>query len=252
MTSKIALVTGAGKRLGAEIAKGLGEDGWSVIVHYNTSGDEAEAIAAIIRDAGGQARTVQFDLSDTDGVPHFMAELGRVDALINSASVFAYDSPDAIDPARLNEALKVNLVAPVLMAEAMAAGHEERNSGCIINLLDQKLFNLNPDFFSYTLSKAGLHAATTTMAMAYAPRVRVNAIAPGITLPSAGQSDTAFKVAHALNPMGQGAQPDDIVRTVRFILASPAMTGETLIVDGGQHLDPRHRDVMFAKDAAQS
>lgn len=245
MTSKIALVTGAGKRLGAAIAKGLGQDGHNVIVHYNRSGDDAESVAAEIRSAGGSARAVQFDLADTAGIGAFTASLGRIEILVNSASVFDFDAPQAIDLDRFETALKVNLMAPALLASAMAAGHEARNSGCVINLLDQKLFNLNPDFFSYTLSKAGLLTATRTMAMAFAPRVRVNGIAPGITLPSPGQSDADFAAARALNPMEGGATPDDIVRAVRFILATPSMTGETIIIDGGQHLDPRNRDVMF-------
>lgn len=245
MTSKIALVTGAGKRLGAEIAKGLGSDGHEVIVHYNRSAGEAEATADAIRSSGGQARTAGFDLSDTAGIAGFAEALGRIDILINSASVFEFDAPERIDHDRMDMALKVNLMAPTLLASAMAARHTERNSGCVINLLDQKLFNLNPDFFSYTLSKAGLLAATETMAMAFAPRVRVNAIAPGITLPSAAQSQADFERAHRNNPMQGGSVPADIVRAVRFILATPSMTGETITIDGGQHLDPRPHDVMF-------
>jgi len=248
MADKIALVTGAGKRLGAAMAKSLGADGYSVIVHYNTSQSDAGAVVDAIVDAGGKARPVQCDLGDPHSVQQFVKQIGPVDVLINSASVFEFDDPDALDAAMMQRALNINLVSPSLLASAMAAHHTARNSGCIINLLDQKLFNLNPDFFSYTLSKAGLHAATQTMAMAYAPRIRVNAIAPGITLPSASQSETAFKAAHALNPMGGGATPDDIVRTMHFILATPSMTGETIIIDGGQHLDARNRDVMFDKD----
>ncbi|HAQ34424.1 MAG: short chain dehydrogenase [Maricaulis sp.] len=251
MASKIALVTGAGKRLGAAIARGLGADGWEVIVHYNTSLAEAEAVAADVRETGGAARTAGFDLSDSDGIRDFLSTLGRVDALINSASVFEHDDPASVSPDSLLTALKVNLMAPVLLASEMAKAHTGRASGCIINLLDQKLFNLNPDFFSYTLAKAGLHAATQTLAMALAPAVRVNAIAPGITLPSGGQSRGAFEKAHAMNPMRGGAEPDDIVRAVRFILATPAMTGETVTIDGGQHLDPRPRDVMFDPRATE-
>ncbi|MEE2567422.1 SDR family oxidoreductase [Hyphobacterium marinum] len=245
MTTKIALVTGAGKRLGAEIAKGLAADGHEVIVHFNTSADEADATVETIRASGGQARTAGFDLSDTGGIANFMDGLGRIDILVNSASVFEFDAPEHIDHDRMELALKVNLMAPALLASAMAKGHTGRSSGCVINLLDQKLFNLNPDFFSYTLSKAGLLAATETMAMAFAPRVRVNGIAPGITLPSAGQSQADFERAHRNNPMQGGAEPADIVRAVRFILATPSMTGETIAIDGGQHLDPRPHDVMF-------
>jgi NAD(P)-dependent dehydrogenase (short-subunit alcohol dehydrogenase family) len=157
--------------------------------------------------------------------------------------VFDYDSAEALDVTEMQRILNINLVAPALLASVMAERHETRDSGCIINLLDQKLFNLNPDHFSYTLSKAGLHTATETMAMQFAPRVRVNAIAPGLTLPAPGMSEAEFEDAHKDNPMQGGSTPDDIVRTVRFIVASPAMTGETILMDGGEHLMRRGRDV---------
>jgi NAD(P)-dependent dehydrogenase (short-subunit alcohol dehydrogenase family) len=246
MTNKIALVTGGGKRLGAKIAQALGEDDWHVIVHHNQSSDEAASVAAGICGDGGSAETVGFDLSRTAELPEFMAGLPRIDALINNASVFEMDRPESVQPEDLERALSINLMAPVLMASAMAAGHHDRASGCVINLLDQKLYNLNPDFFSYTLAKHALMGATTMMAMALAPRVRVNGIAPGITLPSGGQSADEFERAHQLNPMLGGSTPADIVRTLRFILATPSITGETIIVDGGQHLDARNGDVMYA------
>ena len=246
MSDKIALVTGGGKRLGAKIAEALAEDGWQVVIHYRESGAEAEALAGRIRAAGGSASTACFDLEDTAGIADFMDGVGRIDALINSASIFEMDRPEDVNAADLERALKVNLVAPVLLASAMARAHTGRASGCIINLLDQKLFNLNPDFFSYTLAKHALLGATTTMAMAFAPRVRVNGIAPGITLPSGGQSAAEFERAHRMNPMRGGSTPEDIIRAVRFILATPAMTGETITIDGGQHLDARSGDVMYA------
>lgn len=251
MSDRIALVTGGGKRLGAKIASALGEDGWHVIVHYNASAEAAQAVAADIRAAGGSARAVQFDLADTAAVEGFMADVGRVDVLINSASIFEMDRPEDVSPQSLEDHWRINTAAPVLLAKAMAAHHTARASGCVINLLDQKLFNLNPDFFAYTLSKHALLGATTTMAMAFAPAVRVNAIAPGITLPSGGQSEDEFARAHALNPMRGGSTPGDIIRAVRFILATPSMTGETITIDGGQHLDARNRDVMYAANPPQ-
>lgn len=246
MSDKIALVTGGGKRLGAKIATALGEDGWHVVIHYNASAGGARETEAAIRAAGGSASTAQFDMEDIAGIRAFMDGIGRVDALVNSASIFEMDRPETVEPALLERTLKINLAAPVLLASAMAQRHSERASGCIVNMLDQKLFNLNPDFFSYTLAKHALLGATTTMAMAFAPRVRVNAVAPGITLPSGGQSEAEFERAHRMNPMRGGSTPDDIVRAVRFILATPSMTGETIIVDGGQHLDARAGDVMYA------
>ncbi|WP_297737012.1 SDR family oxidoreductase [uncultured Maricaulis sp.] len=251
MSDRIALVTGGGKRLGAKIASALGEDGWHVIVHYNASAEAANQLAADIRSAGGSAEAVGFDLSDTGAIDAFMSDVGRVDVLINSASIFEMDRPEDVTPQSLEDHWRINTAAPVLLAKAMAAHHTGRASGCVINLLDQKLFNLNPDFFAYTLSKQALLGATTTMAMAFAPAVRVNAIAPGITLPSGGQSEDEFARAHAMNPMRGGSTPDDIIRAVRFILATPSMTGETITIDGGQHLDARNRDVMYAANPPQ-
>lgn len=246
MADKIALVTGGGKRLGAKIVEGLAEDGWHVLIHYNESGEEADALKQRLTDNGGSAEICQLDLENSAQVADFVRKAGRIDALINSASLFEMDRPEDVGPDMLERMMRVNLMAPVLLASQMAKAHEGRASGCVINVLDQKLFNLNPDFFSYTLSKYALLGATQTMAMALAPRVRVNAVAPGITLPSGGQSVEEFERAHSLNPMQGGSTPDDIVRTVRFILATPSMTGETIIVDGGQHLDARPRDVMYA------
>ena len=243
MGSKIALVTGAGKRLGAAIAKALAADGYKVWVHFNHSAEDARQTIADIRADGGDAEAVQFDLSDTAALPQLVRRLGQIDVLVNSASVFEYDTAVKLDAAQMQRILNINLVAPCLLASVMAESHAEKNSGCVINLLDQKLFNLNPDHFSYTLAKAGLHTATETLAMQFAPNVRVNAIAPGLTLPAPDMSQPDFDAAHKNNPMQGGSTPEDIVRTVRFILASPAMTAETILVDGGEHLMRRHRDV---------
>ncbi len=241
--SKIALVTGAGKRLGAAIAKALAEDGYKLFVHFNRSAAEAGETVDHIRSIGGEAEAVQFDLARIGTLVPLVRGLGRIDVLVNSASVFDFDSAEALDAAEMQRILNINLVAPALLASVMAERHEAAQSGCIINLLDQKLFNLNPDHFSYTLAKAGLHTATEMMAMQFAPRLRVNAIAPGLTLPAPGMTDAEFATAHKDNPMEGGSTPEDIVRTVRFILASTAMTGETILMDGGEHLMRRRRDV---------
>ena len=241
--SKIALVTGAGKRLGAAIAKALAEDGYRLWIHFNRSAESAGQVVEQIRATGGEAEAVQFDLGNTETLTPLVRGLGQIDVLVNSASVFDHDTADALDAGEIQRILNVNLVAPALLASVMAERHETRNSGCIINLLDQKLFNLNPDHFSYTLAKAGLHTATEMMAMQFAPRVRVNAIAPGLTLPAPGMTDAEFEHAHRDNPMEGGSTPEDIVRTARFILASPVMTGETILMDGGEHLMRRGRDV---------
>jgi len=245
MPDKVVLITGAGKRLGRFMAEALGADGWRVIVHHNASADAAEETAEAIRSAGGKAQTARFDLEDSAGAAAFMAGLGRADALINNASVFEADRPDDIDPDRFLRQLRINLMSPVLLASEMARAHSARNSGCVINLLDQKLFNLNPDHFTYTLSKAALKAATEIMARDFAPAVRVNAIAPGLTLPAPGQSQGRFEQAHVMNPMQGGAMPGDHVRAVRFILDTPALTGQTITIDGGEHFQPRDRDISY-------
>lgn len=243
MGYKIALVTGAGKRLGAAIAAALAEDGLKVWVHFNRSADEAGETVDQIRAAGGDAEAVQFDLAGVDTLATLVRGLGPIDVLVNSASIFQHDSADALDAAEMRRILNINLIAPALLASVVAEGHTQRNSGCIINLLDQKLENLNPDHFSYTLAKSGLATATETMAMQFAPRVRVNGIAPGLTLPAPDMNEVEFHRLHVDNPMQGGSTPEDIVRTVRFILASPAMTGETILIDGGEHLMRRGRDV---------
>lgn len=241
-------MTGAGKRIGRAIALGLAESGWTIVVHYNSSEEDAESVAHEIRSEGGAALTAGFDLEDVAGAKTFIKDIGRVDALINNASVFEADAADNIDPDQFLKHLKVNLMAPVLLGSAMAEGHTARGSGCIVNLLDQKLFALNPDHFTYTLSKYALLGATKTMAMALAPAVRVNGVAPGLTLPAPGQSREQFEKAHRMNPMQGGAQPEDHVRAVRFILDTPSMTGQVITIDGGEHLTGRERDVSYLVD----
>jgi NAD(P)-dependent dehydrogenase (short-subunit alcohol dehydrogenase family) len=165
--------------------------------------------------------------------------------VVNNASLFEHDSAADFSVARLDAHMHVNLAAPVLLAQALHDATPVGAQSIVINLLDQKLFNLNPDFLSYTLSKAALHSATTILAQALAPKVRVVGIAPGITLPSGAQTAEGFGNAHGVTPLGRSSTPDDIAATVCFVVESPAITGTTILVDGGQHLIPLQRDVMF-------
>lgn len=232
------LITGGAKRLGAAMARKLVAAGYPVIIHANRSLSEAQALA----DELG-ARVVQGDLADPDVPARLIGACGPLHGLINNASHFVFDAPGSVDAASLHAHLGPNLVAPVLLARAFAA--RKPAQGVIINMLDQKLSNLNPDFFAYTLSKAALAAATEMMAQAFAPAIRVCGIAPGLTLPGVKQTPERFAQAWRANPLRRGAAPEDIAAAALFIMQTPSLTGTTITVDSGEHLLHRGRDVAF-------
>ncbi|HET7794909.1 MAG TPA: SDR family oxidoreductase [Rhizobacter sp.] len=246
----VALVTGAARRLGRVIALDLAAHGFDVAVHYRQSRDEAEATVALARTGGAQAASFAADLSDEAAcralVPAVLARFGRLDAVVNSASTFEYDDAQRFSVAAMETHWRANTAPAVLLAQALhahLAGTERQ--GCVVNLLDQKLYNLNPDYFSYTLSKAALQAATVMLAQALAPTLRVCGVAPGVTLVSGAMSGAEFEQAHQLTPLQRSSTPADVAHAVRFLIESPAITGSTLLVDGGQHLQAQNRDVMF-------
>lgn len=244
-----ALVTGGAKRIGAAFVKALAEDGHRVAIHYNSSADEAEALAGTITAAGGKAIAIHGDLSSSTAVSDLIqsvsAELGPVGVLVNSASVFEADQLATLQPANFDRHMHANLLAPALLSKAFARQGGE--AGLIVNMLDYKLFNLNGDYLSYTLSKSGLKTLTEVLARQLAPRIRVNAIAPGLTLPSAHHDEEEFARLHNDNPLKTGVSPDDLVRALRFFKDTPSVSGQTICVDGGQHFDPRlNRDVFDA------
>ena len=245
--SPVVLVTGAAKRLGREIALALAAGGWRVAVHYRSS--EQDAINTVAACIGMQVDSALFDAdlgSETDVralLPRVIARFGQVDAVVNSASTFEQDDAASFGFASLEKHLRSNTGAPILLAQALSAHLASRNaSGAVINLLDQKLWNQNPDFLSYTLSKAALEAANTMLAMALAPLVRVVGVAPGLTLTSHLLSDTQFAELHKLSPLGRSSTPADVAATVKFALENQSITGTTLLVDGGQHLMKFERD----------
>ena len=243
----VVLVTGAAKRLGREIALALAAGGWRVAVHYRSSEQDAiETVAACARIQGNSA-IFDGDLGDEMAVkallPRVVERFGQVDAVVNSASTFEQDDAASFSFASLEKHLRSNTAAPILLAQALHTHLTSRNAhGAVINLLDQKLWNQNPDFLSYTLSKAALEAANTMLAMALAPLVRVVGVAPGLTLTSHLLSDAQFEALHKLSPLGRSSTPADVAATVKFALENQSITGTTLLVDGGQHLMKFERD----------
>ena len=246
-SSPVVLVTGAAKRLGRSIALSLAASGWRVAVHYRGSLDDAIKTVADCASKSQASEGFQCDLENEAAVralvPRVIAHFGQIDAVVNSASAFEQDDASSFGFAALEKHLRANTGAPILLAQALhthVTGRQAR--GAVVNLLDQKLWNQNPDFLSYTLSKAALEAANTMLAMALAPAVRVVGVAPGLTLTSHLLSDAQFEALHKLSPLGRSSTPEDVVATVQFALNNASITGTTLLVDGGQHLMKFKRD----------
>ena len=248
-TPRTVLVTGAAKRLGRAIALDLAAHGWQVAVHYRESEKNAiETAAACARLSGASGHfDANFDSEDAVRglLPRVVAQMGPVDAVVNSASLFEHDSAADFGYAAMERHLRSNTGAPIVLAQALHQHITSRGAaaqGVVVNLLDQKLWNMNPDFVSYTLSKAALEAANTLLAQALAPHIRVVGVAPGLTLTSDFLSDEKFAQLHRMSPLGRSSTPKDIAATVRFALDNRSITGTTLLVDGGQHLMRFDRD----------
>ena len=245
----VALVTGAANRIGREIALALARDGFDVAVHYAASRAGAADTVEQIRALKRRATAIGCNLAAEPAVRAMLAQcaedLGEVSCVVNNASLFEADSAVDFQSARLARHMRVNVAAPIVLARELHARIADGARGVVINLLDQKLWNPNPDFLSYTLSKAALKSATDLLARALAPKLRVVGIAPGITLPAAGQSSANFERASRLTPLGRSSTPLDVAQAVVYLARAGAVTGTTLLVDGGQHLIPTERDVMF-------
>lgn len=235
-----ALITGSARRIGRAIALDLARHGWQVCVHYRRSAAEAEALVAEIRDGGGVAAALAADLASQadvdDLIPRCREALGAPVCLINNASEFLVDSVATTTPETWDTHLDINLKVPVFLAKSLFLNLPEGATGNVINIIDQRVWKLTPDFFSYTISKAGLWTATRTLAQALAPRVRVNAVGPGPVLKSIHQTDADFARECAQTLLGHGPSPEEIAAAVRFILAAPSLTGQMIALDGGQHL----------------
>ena len=269
------LITGAAKRLGRDIALALASAGWRVAVHYRSSAADALKTVADCQAFSGASAAFCADLAVEAEVRRLFVEVvaafGHVDAVVNSASTFEHDTAADFGFAAMEKHLRSNTGAPIVLAQALAEHVSARNAlygdsapdfakgegtphaaigegtpnaakGVVVNLLDQKLWNPNPDFLSYTLSKAALEAANTLLAMALAPQVRVVGVAPGLTLTSHLLSDAQFAALHQLSPLGRSSTAADVVATVKFALENQSITGTTLLVDGGQHLMKFDRD----------
>lgn len=241
--SRTVLVTGGAKRLGAAIVRRLAADGWRVVIHYGRSGEAAAALA----DEVGAVGTIGGDLAQVEATDDLWARAcevagGPIDGLVNSASQFAFDRPEGVDLALAARLYAVNCTAPVLLAGCLA---RQDVGGVVVNLLDQKVANPNPDFFSYTLSKIALEGATTLMAQAFAPAVRVNAVSPGLTLASGDQSAAEFDAAGRKNLLRRPVGAEAVAAAVSYLLSAESVTGQNLFVDCGQRFLKRDGDVMF-------
>lgn len=238
--SPTVLITGSARRIGRAIAVDMARAGWQVCVHYRRSSADADAVVAEIVGAGGRAVALSADLAReaevAELVPRCRDALGPPICLINNASEFLVDTVATTTPETWDTHLDINLKAPVFLAKSLFLNLPEGQAGNVINIIDQRVWKLTPDFFSYTISKAGLWTATRTLAQALAPRVRVNAVGPGPVLKSVHQTDLDFaREAHA-TLLKRGPDPEEIAAAVQFILASPSLTGQMIALDGGQHL----------------
>ncbi|MDH3241328.1 MAG: SDR family oxidoreductase [Alphaproteobacteria bacterium] len=237
---KNALVTGGSRRIGRAIASALAADGFGVCIHHNASGEEAAALAAEINAQGGRAAAIEVDLMDEaatgDLIARAGAALGPLDLLINNASVFERDEADTVTRESWDRHMEVNLRAPFVLIQRFAATLAPEIEGNVINVLDQRVRHLTPHFTSYTLSKAGLWTLTRTLALALAPRIRVNGVGPGPVLPSPRQSEAAFQRQAGATPLGRAVDPADIAQAVRYLVGARSVTGQMIAVDSGQHL----------------
>ena len=249
---KSVLITGGALRIGRALALSLAAEGWAVAVHYHRSAQPAEETVAEIRDNRGQAWALRANLKDPAAAETLIQsareELGGLTCLINNASVFEFDDPESVSVESWSEHMDVNVRAPVFLSQAFAAALPQDALGNIINILDERVWKLAPTHFSYTISKSALWTATRTLAQAFAPRIRVNAIGPGPTLPNAQQSRQDFERENRHMLLQRGTTPQEIADAVKFILAAPAMTGQMIALDGGQHLLWQTPDLLDEQD----
>lgn len=246
--ASVALITGGAIRVGAAITRALAASGYAVIIHANTSRDAAEALAKEVRGKGGKAAILTQDLGDLPALAGFYARacepFGAPDVLINNASLFAKDRLGDVDAGTFSANLAINLQAPVLLAQAFAAHMPEGQEGVIINLIDQRVLRVTPQFFTYTLAKSALYTATKTLAQALAPRIRVNGVGPGPTLPNIHDGAAGFMQEAAGTLLGRAISPTEITEATLFLIQAKGVTGQMIAVDSGQHLGWQTPDII--------
>jgi NAD(P)-dependent dehydrogenase (short-subunit alcohol dehydrogenase family) len=250
---KQVLITGGAQRLGAELVRAFARAGWKVWCHYQRSSAHARALQAELESTGLTIELVQAELADPSAIEsmmnHILQASGPLNVVVNNASMFEPDEGHDFSPEAARKQMDVNLIAPMLLGKLLAHQHREpAEDACVIHVLDQKVFNLNPDYFSYTLSKLALEKAVALQAQALAPRVRVCGVAPGLMYLSGPQQHENFELASKINLRRQATDPVDVAKSCVFLAATPSITGATLSVDNGQHLVPLTRDVMFVVD----
>lgn len=251
-TQNTALVTGGARRIGAAIAHDLATHGFAVAVHHNGSADEADDLVRLINSNGGKAVALEADLSDHVSASALMPaaanELGPVNLLVNNASIFEDDSAEAFDPGLWDRHFDIHVKAPAILASGFARMLPEKDTGLIVNIIDQRVWRLTPRYFSYTLSKSALWTATRTMAQAFAPRIRVNAIGPGPTLPNERQTDSDFEAQINAVPLKRGPELEEFGAAIRWLWGAASVTGQMIALDGGQHLAWQTPDVTGVRE----
>ncbi len=255
MKKKVCLITGGAKRIGKEICMHLAKDSWNVAIHYNKSITEAKKVENEIKQYGVKSMSIQSTFPQTNDkkydqiIKEVECHLGSINLIVNNAARFEYDTCANTSTKKLQMHLSENFIAPVMLTKSYFDTCKKRKdnhlTGTVINILDQKLWNPNPDFFSYTISKAALNEATHLMAREMAPILRVLSISPGITLKSSHQDEKNFKNSHTKTVLGKSSSPSDIATAVVWLSKNESITGINLTIDGGQHLLCSSRDVMF-------
>ncbi|MDP6329107.1 MAG: SDR family oxidoreductase [Candidatus Thalassarchaeaceae archaeon] len=249
MNHGVVLVTGGSKRIGREICIRLSRNGYNVIIHYRNSSKEAEETARIINSDGGNAIVCQADLSEISSARNLISkaieEFGYIDAIVNNASVFLHDDISTVSSNSWDKHMQINAKVPLMLIKEMYGSLDEGRQGNVVNILDQKLHNPNPDYLSYTTSKYAMLGLTDTLARSLAPKVRVNAVSPGHTLASDLQTNEGFQRAQSSSPLGYGPDPEDIADAVCYLMGAKSVTGQVIYVDSGERFLSRTRDVVF-------